>query len=64
MLVEDDTSIEPYEPDPQPSSSGLSGLDCMPLSGSNIMIKVDDMYENGNKIGAMCDINMQVWIMD
>jgi len=71
--VKDDVQIEPCEPDiattesaspSQPSSSGLPGFDYVPYSGPNIVIKADDMYENGNKIGTMGDINKQVGIMD
>ena len=71
--VEDDVQIEPYEsdititapePPPQPSSSRLPGFDYVPFAGPNIMIKAEDMYENGNKIGTMGDINKQVGIMD
>ena len=71
--VEDDIKTEFYEPDiiitapeppPQPSSSGLPGFDYVPYAGPNIMIKAEDMYENGNKIGTMGDINKQVGIMD
>ena len=70
----EDVQIEHYEPDikikteptspPQSSSSGLPGFDYVPYAGPNIMIKADDMYENGNKIGTMGDINKQVGIMD
>ena len=71
--VEDDVKTEFYEHDitttepaspPQPSSSGLPGFDYVPYAGPNIVIKAEDMYENGNKIGTMGDINKQVGIMD
>ena len=71
--VEDDWQMESYEPDitttesappPQPSSLGLPGFYYVPCAGPNIMIKAEDIYENGNKIGTMGDINKQVGIID
>ena len=71
--IKDDVQIESHEPDitttksaspPQSSSSGLPGFDFVPYAGPNIMIKAEDMCENGNKIGTMGDINKQVGIMD
>lgn len=46
------------------SGSGLPGFDYVPYLGPNVVIYAEDMYENGNKIGIMGDINKQVGIMD
>ena len=42
----------------------MLGFGWIPDSGPNIAIYAEDMYENGNKIGIMGDINKQVGIMD
>ena len=59
----DITTTEPASPS-KPSASGLPGFDYVPYVGPNIMIRAEDMYENGNKLGTMGDINKQVGIMD
>ena len=50
-------------PPAQSGGSGLPGFDHVPYLGPNICIVLEDMYENGNKIGIMGDINKQVGIM-
>lgn len=51
----DHDKVEPPVNPPAPSnpSGGLPGFDNVPNAGANQGEKLDDMYENGNKIGEM-----------
>lgn len=49
----EDTEIKPTSPSQPQAGGGLPGFDNVPNAGANQGEHLDDMYENGNKIGDM-----------
>lgn len=49
----EDTEKKPAAESQSQNGGGLPGFDNVPDGGANQVINVDDMYENGNKIGEM-----------
>ena len=49
----EDTEKKPTPSESKPQGGGLPGFDNVPNAGANQGERLDDMYENGNKIGDM-----------